>query len=282
MTPVSVFAPAKINLFLHIRGRRADGYHLLESLVAFADIGDRVTVAPAERTSLTITGPFAIGLDNGDDNLVVRAARLSPTAPVRIALEKNLPLASGIGGGSSDAAATAIAISRLTNQPIPDLLKLGADIPVCLRRRPTLMSGIGEILADVPPLPDTPVLLVNPGTPLPTADVFRAFSGPFSPAPAIPPAGFETPQALSAFLTTSDNALTLAAIARVGAIADVLQVIQRQQNCLLSRLSGSGATCFGLFPDVADATQAARIIGKMRPNWWVAHGHLKAFTDGVT
>jgi 4-diphosphocytidyl-2-C-methyl-D-erythritol kinase len=213
----------------------------------------------------------------------MRAAGLFPRAPARIALEKYLPIASGIGGGSSDAAATLIALSRLANQPIPaDLLKLGADVPVCLRRRATMMGGIGEILTDVPPLPDTPVVLVNPGVPLPTADVFRAFAGPFGAAPAIPSARFATPQALSSFLATSDNALTLAAIARVGAIADVLQVIQRQPNCLLSRLSGSGATCFGLFQDVAAATQAAQIIGKMRPNWWVAHGLLKAFPDGVT
>ncbi|MBM3515122.1 MAG: 4-(cytidine 5'-diphospho)-2-C-methyl-D-erythritol kinase, partial [Alphaproteobacteria bacterium] len=168
----ALLAPAKINLTLHVTGRRADGYHLLDSLVAFADIGDRISIAPAPDLRLHVTGPFAAGLPTDAGNLVLRAAQVlrgARTIGADVTLEKNLPVASGIGGGSSDAATTVLALSRLWNVPLDlAVATLGADIPVCLRRKPTRMAGIGEILTDVSPLPKCGIALVNPGVPLAT------------------------------------------------------------------------------------------------------------------
>ena len=194
---VSVFAPAKINLTLHVRGRRADGYHLLDSLVAFAGVGDWINVRRASVITLAITGPFTNGLNTSDgDNLVLRAAHYLATVTgriegARITLEKNLPIASGIGGGSADAAATLMALGQLWDENLAQIsdadlaATLGADVPVCLRRTPTFMRGIGEDLTPAPDLPPTWLVLVNPGKPLATKDVFAALNGRYTdPAPA--------------------------------------------------------------------------------------------------
>lgn len=278
----ALLAPAKINLSLQVTARRTDGYHLLDSLVAFADIGDRVTVSPAPAIKLHVTGPFAQALDSGPGNLVMRAAHVlaaGRTLGAEITLEKNLPIASGIGGGSSDAATTLLALSRLWNVPLdpaaPAILVLGADVPVCLRRRPTRMTGIGEILADVPALPPCGVVLINPGVPLATAAVFRAFSGPFAAAPELP-TSFGNAAALAKYLAGTTNALRAAAQSLVPTIGDCLAALDRHPECLIARLSGSGPTCFGLFANRDKAERAAAALKPHAPGWWIAHGELKS------
>ncbi len=225
-------APAKINLYLHVTGGRADGYHQLDSLVAFADIGDRLSVAPAARLGLEIVGPFAHDLAKEDlaSNLVWRAAlalaaRLGRAADVALTLEKNLPVASGIGGGSSDAAATLKALADHWQAPLDDTALgaiaavLGADVPVCVAARPSFFGGVGDELASAPALPRAPLLLVNPGIALPTATVFRARSGAFSAAARFAHAPGSV-AALAALLAERRNDLTAAALSVVPAIGD--------------------------------------------------------------
>ena len=269
MTGIRIAAPAKLNLYLHVVGRRADGYHLLDSLVAFADIGDVVEACRAEHLSLEVTGPFADGLD-GDDNLVLRAARaLGPGRGAALRLEKNLPVASGIGGGSSDAAAALLALSRLWDVPIPpDLpIALGADVPACLLARSAWLGGIGEDVAPAPPLPSLGVVLVNPRIALSTPAVFKARQGPFSEAARFDPAGEAA--GFLAQLAARRNDLAAAAASLVPEIGAVLASLEGSR---LARMSGSGATCFGLYEDVAAARAAAARIA--RPGWWVAAGKL--------
>jgi 4-diphosphocytidyl-2-C-methyl-D-erythritol kinase len=282
LSALRLLAPAKINLSLHVLGRRPDGYHRLESLVAFADIGDEIAVAPADTLALEVDGPFAGALGRPSDNLVMRAATLlarSGGAPsgARITLTKTLPVASGIGGGSSDAATTLLALGRLWRRPIdiaaPRLAaELGADVPVCLRRRPTVMGGIGEDLCDAPALPPCQVVLANPGVPLSTAEVFRGFGGPFGAAPPLPPS-FADLDALVRYLANADNVLTSAATTLVPPVGEVLNALRGNPGCRLARLSGSGPTCFGLF--ASDADRVAEHLRANRPGWWVAHGELK-------
>jgi 4-diphosphocytidyl-2-C-methyl-D-erythritol kinase len=277
------FAPAKVNLFLHVTGRRPDGYHLLDSLVAFADCGDVLSASAAAELSLAITGPFANGLAGEADNLVLRAARaLAAEAGVpahaRLTLEKHLPVASGIGGGSADAAAALRLLCHLWRiAPDPaalDLLalRLGADVPVCLRCQPARMGGTGEKLELAPALPPCFVLLVNPGVAVATAAVFGARTGPFS-APASLPAGWPDVAAMAADLAALGNDLEAPARGLCPAIGDVLAAIAAQPSCLLARMSGSGATCFGLFADVAAAELAAGATA--RAGWWVWSGALR-------
>ncbi|MBX6368405.1 MAG: 4-(cytidine 5'-diphospho)-2-C-methyl-D-erythritol kinase [Rhodospirillales bacterium] len=269
MRPVRVTAPAKLNLTLHVVGRRPDGYHLLDSLVAFADIADVVEARPAERLSLEVTGPFAEAIEG--ENLVLSAARLlGGGRGAAIRLEKNLPVASGIGGGSSDAAAALLALSQLWGIAIPPDLpaRLGADVPVCLVRRPMWLAGIGEKLEPAPALPECGVVLANPLVPLATPSVFKARRGPFST-----PERFSEPPAdaaaLAALIRSRRNDLTEAAIALVPAIAEILAALE---GALVARMSGSGATCFGLYADAEFARRAAAAIA--RPGWWVAAGRL--------
>ena len=267
------FAPAKINLTLHVTGRRADGYHLLDSLVVFAGVGDRITVAPSPAIGLTITGPFAAGLPQGSDNLVLRAARLMDGARgAALKLEKCLPPASGIGGGSSDAAATLRLLSRLWGLALPDraaAARLGADVPACLEApRPCRMGGIGEKLSGLPALPPAWLVLVNPGIALATPAVFAALDRcDGAPMPAALPHWPDT-AALAAFVQGQRNDLEPAARQIAPAISDVLAALDRQAGCLLARMSGSGATCFGLFASESAARSAARRLD--RPGWWVA------------
>ena len=271
-------APAKINLHLHVTGRRADGYHLLDSLVVFAGAGDVLRAGPAEDLSLALEGPFAEGLRAEPDNLVLRAARALAAAAgiaprARLVLEKRLPVASGIGGGSADAAAALRLLARLWGLALPaaEMARLaaglGADVPVCLAGQPTRMQGIGEILLPAPRLPAEPVglVLVNPGVALPTPPVFRARTGPFSPAAALP-AAWADARAMAADLAALGNGLEAAAISLCPAIAEVLTALRGLEGCLLARMSGSGATCFALFPDPVAAEAAASRVA--RAGWW--------------
>jgi 4-diphosphocytidyl-2-C-methyl-D-erythritol kinase len=272
-------APAKLNLYLHVVGRRDDGYHLLDSLVVFAGAADQVRVAAAPTLDLSVDGRFAADLAAEADNLVLRAARLLAAAagvPARgrLHLTKALPVASGIGGGSADAAATLRLLARhwgLGSVPVALAMRLGADVPVCLGGRPARMSGIGEVLAPAPALPEAGIVLVNPGVPQATAAVFRARKAGFS-RPAHLPAGWADACAMAADLAGLANDLEAPALALCPAIAEVLAVLRRQRGCLLARMSGSGATCFGLFADGAAAARAAADL--TMPGWWVWGGPM--------
>lgn len=280
--PVIEHAPAKVNLTLHVLGRRADGYHLLESLVVFAGVGDVVSAAPAAALSCHVAGPHAGALETvpDADNLVLRAARaLDPEGArgARIELEKNLPVAAGIGGGSADCAAALRALSRLWGLDLPPArlralgLALGADVPVCLGApAPAVMSGIGEVLSPAPKLPPVWLVLVNPGVPVATGAVFKALNA--GPARAgggtFWPGGFADARALARFLATCRNDLEGQARRMVPEVDGVLRVLKATQGCLLARMSGSGATCFGLYADEGAARAAAAAVE--RPDWWVA------------
>ena len=275
-------APAKVNLFLHVTGKRADGYHLLDSLAVFAGLADEVTYAPSGTLSLAVTGPFAAALSGEADNLVLRAARrLADAAGVRaraaLTLHKRIPVASGIGGGSADAAATLRLLCREWGVA-PDAAELdriaaglGADIPVCLRDRPMRMRGVGEVLTPVPPLPECGLLLVNPGVKLATVAVFQARTGRFSPAAELPDQ-WDSAAAMAADLSRLTNDLEPPAIALVPAIGDVLTAIEATPGCLLARMSGSGATCFGIYANSRAAATASECLP--RDDWWRWSGSL--------
>ncbi|MBI2240430.1 MAG: 4-(cytidine 5'-diphospho)-2-C-methyl-D-erythritol kinase [Magnetospirillum gryphiswaldense] len=279
MPPVSVDAWAKVNLFLHVTGKRDDGYHLLDSLVVFAGIGDTVAVAPAESLGLTVTGPTAPLLDDlGGDNIVLTAARKLATlcgvkANAHITLTKRLPVAAGIGGGSADAAATLRALMTLwqvnpSATRLHDLaLSLGADVPVCLRGTPTRMLGIGEKLEATPALPPAWLVLVNPRIGLSTPAVFKARQGCFREALPLTTAPVDAAD-LAVQLRRRDNDLTAAAQSLVPEITQALDLLNNTPHCLLARMSGSGATCFGLYADPASAQAAASQILARRPGWW--------------
>jgi 4-diphosphocytidyl-2-C-methyl-D-erythritol kinase len=279
--PLAAPARAKVNLHLHVTGRRDDGYHLLDSLVVFAGAADQLELAPADTISLSLSGPFASGLAAFDieDNLVLRAARALAaqagiTAGASIALEKNLPLASGIGGGSADAAAALRLLQThwSLDDPLPEGLavRIGADIPVCLAGRPVVMQGIGEVLLPAPRLPPLDILLVNPLVAVSTADVFRmARAAGFTPPASLPPA-WATAREAAADLARLSNDLETPAIRLVPVIGDIIASLARQPGCLLARMSGSGATCFGLFEPGATASRAHAALE--RPGWWLWSG----------
>lgn len=250
---------------------------MLDSLVVFADCGDRLQAEPAPGLSLTVGGPFAAGLAAEADNLVLRAARALAAAGgvdagARLHLEKHLPVASGIGGGSADAAAALRLLRTLWDvrleQPALDrlALRLGADVPVCLHGRPARMSGVGETLAPAPALPPCHLVLVNPGVAVSTPAVFQARSGGFSAAAELP-AGWADAAAMAAALARLGNDLEAPARSLCPVIGEVLAALAAQPGCLLARMSGSGATCFGLFADAAAAARGA--AGVARPGWWV-------------
>ena len=270
------FAPAKINLTLHVTGRREDGYHLLDSLVVFAAVGDRISAQADAALSLTITGPMSAALTATEDNLVLRAARLMDVR-ARIVLEKHLPVASGIGGGSTDAAAAFRLLARLSGQPLPsagDLTRLGADVPVCMVPGALRMSGVGEHLAAVNGLPEAWLVLVNPRRPVSTPDVFKMLTcRDNAPMPArLPDLGSLSD--LAGFLAAQRNDLESAATELVPEIARIKNALKQQAGCLFARMSGSGATCYGLFPDEASARAAALRIGQREPGWWAACGRM--------
>jgi 4-diphosphocytidyl-2-C-methyl-D-erythritol kinase len=271
---IEVFAPAKINLALHVTGRRVDGYHLLDSIVAFASIGDRITVAEAPDLSLTIDGPMAAGLST-EDNLVLRAARLlDPSGTAAIRLTKRLPVASGIGGGSADAAAALRALARLWNVPLPGpeaTAELGADVPACLMGRALRLRGIGERLTPIS-LPAMSVLLVNPGIALATPAVFAALTNRNNPP--LPEDLPDWPDATGfcRWLAEQRNDLLPPATSLAPRIAEVLDQM-RDTDCLFVGMSGSGATCFALYPPDGHSAKAARSQLE-RPGWWLAHGAI--------
>jgi 4-diphosphocytidyl-2-C-methyl-D-erythritol kinase len=270
---------------LRVLGKRADGYHDLESLVVFAGLADRVTLTPGDALGLDVDGPTAAASGDVFDNLVLRAARaladrVAGLRVGRFTLIKELPVAAGLGGGSSDAAAALRLLARL-NGVAPDDARLmevarrtGADVPVCLDPRPRVMRGVGDVLSAPLDLPPLPAVLVNPGVPVPTKDVFGKLG--LSPgetrglATEIQAGQLKSRDALLAYLGSQPNDLEAPAIAIQPVIVEVLAAIAGQPACLLSRMSGSGATCFGLFASEAAATAAAQSLASAHPKWWVA------------
>lgn len=274
-------APAKVNLYLHVRGRRADGRHMLDTLVAFAAVGDRIAARPARGLSLKVSGPFAAAIDcAAEDNLVMRAARaLAAAARVRegaaLSLEKRLPVAAGLGGGSADAAAALRALARLWRLDMPEAAlraiaaPLGADIPACVASRPLLASGAGEALRPAPRLPRIlPLVLVNPGVPLATAAVFGALRPPFA-ASAPAPRFVGGAARFAAALALRRNDLEAPARRLEPLAGEALAALDASPRRLLARMSGSGATCFALYATPADAARAAAALRHARPARWV-------------
>jgi len=276
MTAVKAHAPAKINLTLHVTGRRSDGYHLLDSLVVFADFGDLITVRPATVSRLAVTGPMAAGVPVDADNLVLKAAALIDVT-ADITLEKHLPSAAGIGGGSSDAAATLRALCDMTGVAMPrDVLVLGADVPVCLAPRAARMRGIGE---DVTPLAGVPPLyavLVNPRVVVSTPGIFAGLTQRDNPAMSDPLPTWADAAAFMCWLGEQRNDLQGPAIAAEPIIAEVLEALLDTPGCQLARMSGSGATCFGLYDRAESAAAAAGRLAQDRPGWWAKATRLNA------
>jgi 4-diphosphocytidyl-2-C-methyl-D-erythritol kinase len=263
---VRVFAPAKINLFLHVGDKRSDGFHALESLAVFVDVGDELTFERADTLLLEIGGPFAGDLSANEDNLVLRAAR-ALNATARIMLTKNLPVASGVGGGSADAAAALRGLNELYGLRRSDLTdvaaELGSDVPVCIASKSAWMQGRGEILAPAH-VPSVPLVLVNPGVAVSTADVFRALRTRSGLGMR-----FADPTDLQAFLKETANDLETPAREIQPAIGTVLDELKRLPDVLLARMSGSGATCFAMFSSKRRADGAAQILSSSHPDWWV-------------
>ena len=267
-------AHAKVNLWLNVVGRRDDGYHLLESLVAFVDLADRVDARPADRLSLDLEGPLAGSLAGETDNLVLKAARLladragvAPRAAIR--LYKQVPVAAGLGGGSADAAAALRELVELWRVAMPEeelfdmAARLGADVPMCLAGRTAFVSGVGERLAWAPPLPECAVLLVNPGTALPTRDVFSARRGAFSPTRPAPRAWKDLTE-LAGVLADRGNDLASAATSLAPVIGQMLETLRRS-GARHAAMSGSGATCFALYESPEQAHRAASTLPTA---WW--------------
>lgn len=280
----SLLAPAKLNLFLHITGRRDDGYHLLQSMMVFVDVGDELRFAPYDGLFIDIDGEFSTDLATPHDNLVYRAALLlgeeyNIKPHGAISLRKNLPIASGIGGGSSDAAATLLGLVKLWGLPDePARLhrvaqKLGADVPACLMRKPVWAEGIGEKVTTLPDMPGMHFVLLNPMTPTPTPHVFKRFRERHS-APLQFTGRRKTIQEWIADLKIYRNDLTDAANELSPLIKPALQSIAETPNCHFARLSGSGATCFGLYDHADAARAAANKLRQKHPNWWVAQATL--------
>lgn len=278
-------ARAKVNLALHITGQRKDGFHLLESLVAFPQIGDRIAVEPSDKLDLSIEGPFARDLQADDDNLVLKAVRgFAQTAgievpQVKITLTKRLPVASGIGGGSSDAATTLRLLEDITGTYLPedDLQRLsaslGADVPVCLEPEPQIMKGIGEDLSQGPNLPNCGILLINPRVGVETPAVFKALDKRKNPPLPKTPDTFENLSALVTYLTNCRNDLQTAAINVCPQISEVLSALASDSRIAFARMSGSGATCFGLC-DPSDTRFIESDLRQAHPDWWVSSGPL--------
>jgi 4-diphosphocytidyl-2-C-methyl-D-erythritol kinase len=276
MPAIVEIARAKVNLALHVLGRRADGYHELDSIVAFADYGDRLTMQVSDRTSLVVTGPFAREVPTSADNLVLRAHALLSAhmncPNVAFSLEKNLPVSSGIGGGSADAAATLRGLVRLTGETVaPSLLhgialQLGADVPVCLKGKAVRMQGVGEILTPLAKTPEGAIVLVNPLLPCATAAVFKTLA-------------LQNGQSFRTVLNLENedqwrNDLTDAAISITPEIAIVLSTLQSIEGFNAVRMSGSGATCFGVAKDLATASRVAAQLQVQHPDWWIVGAAL--------
>ena len=285
---VRVRAPAKLNLFLHVGDKRADGYHALQSLVAFADAGDELELTPSSELTLKLTGPFGAQIPRGNANLVLKAAQAlselhSDTAlGAAILLEKNLPVAAGIGGGSADAAATLRALNVLwglnrSEGELVDLAhSLGSDVPACVLSRPCWMEGRGEHVSAVAPLPPLDLVLVNPGVLLPTAGVFGSLNARTGASAMAPPVRIETLWDLVAYLEDSGNDLEPPATHIQPEIDHVLEALHHEPGCVFAQMSGSGATCFGLFNDREYAEGGAGRIAQDHPQWWVKATRIAA------
>jgi len=282
MAAAPALAPAKVNLFLHVGPLDADGYHPLASLVAFADLGDRISVAPADRLSLTVTGAFASGLAGEGDNLILRAVRaLAEAAGVlepglAFTLDKRLPIAAGLGGGSSDAGAAlkqardALGLSLDDGALAEIAATVGADGPMCLHTRAAWAEGRGDVLTFESALPPLPAVLINPGAPSPTGPVYRAYdAGPPATAdrPA-PPPSWDLPAVLG-WLAEQRNDLQAPAVALEPAIGEALRQAAVLPQVRLARMSGSGATVFALFDTSEAAAHASDQLSRARPDWWV-------------
>lgn len=288
MAPVRLLAPAKVNLFLHVGPVAADGYHPLASLVAFADIGDSVTVRPADRLSLTVTGPFARGLDDGGDNLIFKALRALGGAtgagdpPVAVTLDKQLPIAAGVGGGSSDAGAALKAAREVLGLSLDDealagiAAGVGADGPMCLYARAAWAEDRGDRLSFEPRLPPLPALLVNPGVPSPTGAVYRAFDegGAGTADRPAAPDRWDAPSIID-WLSGQRNDLEGPAIALQPAIGHALAETARLPGVRLARMSGSGATVFALFDTPEQAAAAAGLLTRAHADWWIRPAALQ-------
>lgn len=286
MKGVIVKAPAKVNLALHVTARRPDGYHEIETLAVFAEAGDRVTARAAVEDSFVVTGPFGSVLSFDPGNLVLRArdalreaakaAGLSAPA-VALHLEKNLPVASGIGGGSADAAATLLALSQVWALPaatnLPGIaLALGADVPMCLAARPLLAGGIGENIRPLQLPGQLHAVLVNPGVAVATREVFAALKKRDNPPMApVPPLGISIE-----WLAAQRNDLQEPAVRSFPAISEALAAIAGCDRVRLARMSGSGATCFGLFDEGEAALAAAAAISRRHAGWWCVATSLLA------
>ena len=286
-------APAKINLALHVTGRRADGYHLLESLVVFSNYGDRLRAEPAEADAFYVTGPFATALPSDESNLVLRARDLlrrhlgkAAEQPVTLRLEKNLPVASGIGGGSSDAAAALGLLARfwgieLDREELKAFgLRLGADVPMCLAARPLLARGIGDVLKPLEAFPPLPLLLVNPGLPLSTPAVFAALMRRDNP-PLPPLNSTSGMEEMVDWLRGARNDLEAPALSLAPEIGGVLSLL-RAEGALIARMSGSGATCFGIFETAGAAKRAEESIAARQPAWFVRATSTTASTPELS
>ncbi len=287
------FARAKVNLFLHVRGRRPDGRHTLESFAVFPEIGDLLEAERSPILSLSLDGPFALSLGADEDNLVLRAVEAlayalpeatSGAVPggAALRLEKRLPVASGIGGGSADAGAALRLLMRLWGRA-PEgaaldalALGLGADVPVCLASAPAMMRGVGEQLSAAPAFPEFHLVLVNPLRAVSTAEVFAGLERRDNPPADRAPAAFADAGALAAWLARQRNDLERPARAVAPVIGAVLGALRWSPDCLLARMSGSGATCFGVFASGRTARAAAEAIRRAEPGWWTAAGRVKA------
>jgi 4-diphosphocytidyl-2-C-methyl-D-erythritol kinase len=273
-------ANAKINLSLSVKGREESGYHQLESLVVFANVADRLTCKEADIMGLAVSGPFASQLADEDNNLILNAARMFAGAlgrdpTVTFELEKNLPVASGIGGGSADAAAALRSMMRLWGDPPGSIesiaLQLGADVPVCMKKRPSFMTGVGENLRTIRRLPEIHAVLANPGVSVSTADVFKRLqAGPVEGPDRLPLLpGVETLDRLVIWLEENGNDLEAPAMAIEPVIKTVIDELQETAGCRLARMSGSGATCFALYDNPFASAEAAAALKEKHDNWWV-------------
>ncbi len=288
---LNVFAPAKVNLYLHITEKLSNGYHALDSLVAFVDIGDKIKIEPANELTFQITGPYAgsfkgtdLDCSKASSNLVIRAAfslakAANKTPDIKITLEKNLPLASGLGGGSADAAATIWGlcewwkISKKSDYIHDILSELGADAPVCFQCLPARLKGIGDVFENAPIFSETPIVLVNPEKACPTPLVFERGTQDFKKIIELP-SRLDNFDDLIVFLENTDNSLYQSACQIVPEIENIQRAIGLQAGCRLARMSGAGATCFGLFRTENQAQEAAKNIAYENPDWWVESGLL--------
>jgi 4-diphosphocytidyl-2-C-methyl-D-erythritol kinase len=276
---INEFARAKINLCLHVTGQRDDGYHLLDSIVVFADVGDHISITPSVGFSLTIDGPFACDLSVDQDNLILRAAKLYVDVcdGAAIKLTKNLPVASGIGGGSADAAATLRALSRMTDVPLPDDrgLSLGADVPVCLLGTACQMQGIGDVITPIVAFPRLSAVLVCPKAGVATSLVFAAITQKNNPQISkLPVDGLDSGNIMG-FINQQRNDMEIPSANMVPEINQCLEAI-RKQGALLARMSGSGATCVGLFSCIKDAQIASDHLQATHPDWWIKTCNLSS------